>query len=290
MRILGSGKIDDFQKIVLSDKVVKALNVKSGDSILFYRGGDDRVEMFKAEGAHVTDEFDSSPRIHMRGLRSLLNTLLLVSIVLIVISAVLTYGSEHITAELDENFLNNLAIVTLVVAVALMVAMLVSVRLMDNNGPTERLITVGGPYTKDRLIGLTKLMSDGRIVSGSLYLNSLFGSNPESVAARIDYDDGRSDIALTKCVKSVPGYSVHKVRFQSEKLSCGSMTLDLVYRYSDKLITVRATYGLHVNNPESMMIKVKECDISAELHFDDHFQRSTFDESIFDPTDDDMVI
>ena len=36
MRILGSGKIDDSQRIVLSDKVVKALNVKSGDSSLFY--------------------------------------------------------------------------------------------------------------------------------------------------------------------------------------------------------------------------------------------------------------
>lgn len=290
MRILGSGKIDDFQKIVLSDKVVKALNVKSGDSILFYRGGDDRVEMFKAEGAHVTDEFDSSPRLHLRGLRSLLNTLLLVTIILITVSAILTYGSERITGELDEHLLNNIAVVALVVAVALLVAMLVSVKMMDNNGPTQRLITVGGPYTKDRLVGLTKLMSDGRIVSGSLYLNSLFGSNPESVTARIDYDDGRSDVALTKCVKSVPGYSVHKVRFQSEKLSCGVMTLDLVYRYSDKLIIVRATYGLHVNNPESMTIKVTENDITAELHFDDHFQRSTFDESIFDPTDDDMVI
>lgn len=39
MKILGSGKLDDFGKVVLSEKTIRALNVKPGDSVLFYRGG-----------------------------------------------------------------------------------------------------------------------------------------------------------------------------------------------------------------------------------------------------------
>lgn len=290
MKILGSGKIDDFQKIILSDKVVRALNVKSGDSVLFYRGNDDRVEMFKAEGAKVTDEFDSRPRVHCRGIPSLMRVLLAVTLMLAAVALVLAYGYNHIENGSDAILMADLTIVVLALVIAMVIAMYLAIRTVDPQTEMEKLITVGGPYSKDRLIGLTKLSSDGRIVSSSLYINSLFGSNPESVEARIDYNDGRSDVALMKCTKSVPGYSVHKVRFQSEKLSDGVMTIELVYRYSDKLICVNATYDIRANSPDGLMAKACEGRIEAELRFDDRFQRSTFDESIFDPTDDDIVL
>lgn len=39
MKILGSSKVDDYRKVVLGEKVVKALNLKQGDSVLFYKRG-----------------------------------------------------------------------------------------------------------------------------------------------------------------------------------------------------------------------------------------------------------
>lgn len=289
MKILGSGKIDDFQKIILGDKVTKALNVKPGDSILFYRGEGDRVEMFKAEGAHVTDECDSRPSLHLRGLRSLLKTLLAISLVLTLICILLDKGLQYVDHNLDQEILDNMSLIIMCILVVLIIAMLAGIRSMDYRGRTEKLVSVGGPYSKDRLVGMTKLMSDGRIVTGSLYMNALFGQNPVSVGARIEYDDGREDVALTKCIKSVPGYSLYKVRFQSEKMSSGNMVVDIVYRYSEKIISVKAYYRLD-DSPGMMSIKVTEGEIVAELHFDDMFQRSTFDESIFDPTDDDLAL
>ena len=37
MRIIGSGKIDDYKKVAIEDSVLKAIDAKPGDSVLFYR-------------------------------------------------------------------------------------------------------------------------------------------------------------------------------------------------------------------------------------------------------------
>lgn len=283
MKLLGSGKLDDFSKIVLSDKVVKALNVKSGDSVLFYKagGGDDRVEMFKAEGAVVTEEFDSNPQLHLRGLRSYLYLFLLFSFIFILACA-FAYSDGHDTA----------GAVCVVCALVFLFGGLLTVSMMNVRDNHEKLITVGGPYTKDRLLGLSKLVSDGKIITGSLYINSFFGSNPSEVRVIIRFDGHEPIVGLTKCVKEVSGYSIHRIRlpFPEDGIGNGTMELHLVFPYSGKRINVDARYRLEVTSPESMVIKVEEDGLRAEIEFDDRFQRQAFDESLFDPADDDVVL
>ena len=100
MRILGSGKIDDFQKIVLSDKVVKALNVKPGDSILFYRGsGSRQVQMQKAEGAFLTTEVDSDgfrPDRNLRIARTFMMAAMVLTVVVLFLSTMMSKRGDSL--------------------------------------------------------------------------------------------------------------------------------------------------------------------------------------------------
>ena len=67
MRIIGSSKIDDYKKVAIEDAVLKAIDAKPGDSVLFYRKhNDDAVCIYRAEGAKITTEADAPRRRHMR--------------------------------------------------------------------------------------------------------------------------------------------------------------------------------------------------------------------------------
>ena len=67
MRIIGSGKIDDYKKVTMEDSVLKAINAKPGDSVLFYRRqNEDNVCIYRTEGAKITTEADAPRRRHMR--------------------------------------------------------------------------------------------------------------------------------------------------------------------------------------------------------------------------------
>ncbi len=288
MKILGSGKIDDFQKIVLSDKVVRALNVKPGDSVLFYKGGGDRVEMFRAEGAHISDEFDSRPKLHLRGLRGLLYTCAIVSAILLVITLIVFWADQNLAA--SNPLFPGAAYATLGLALAFTIGAIITTSRLDIREDPQRLVCVGGPYTKDRLLGLSKMVSDGKVITGNLYVNSLFGVNPDVIEVMIQSGDSEPVIALTKCIKAVPGYSTHKIRVQSDSVDNGMMKLTLHFKYSDKSIVVTALYRITVRKPDSMVIHVSEESVKAEMAFDDRFQRSAFDESLFDPTDDEVTI
>lgn len=50
MKILGSSKVDDYRKVVLGEKVVKALNLKQGDSVLFYKREGGGAAMSRCSG------------------------------------------------------------------------------------------------------------------------------------------------------------------------------------------------------------------------------------------------
>lgn len=288
MKILGSGKIDDFQKIVLSDKVVRALNVKPGDSVLFYKGGGDRVEMFRAEGAHISEEFDSCPKLHLRGLRGLLYTCASVSAIFLIFTIVLLWADQ--SHSISSSLLPEAAYAALGISLAFAIGAIITTSRLDIREDPQRLVSVGGPYSKDRLLGLSKLVSDGKVITGNLYVNSLFGVNPDTVEVMIQSGGSEPVVALTKCIKAVPGYSTHKIRVQSDGVDNGLMKLTLHFRYSEKSIVVTALYRITVRKPDSMVIHVSEESIKAEMAFDARFQRSAFDESLFDPTDDEVTI
>lgn len=284
MKLLGSGKLDDFQKVVLSDKVMKALNVRSGDSVVFYKagGGDRRVEMFKAEGAEVTEEFDSLPQLHLRGLRSNFYIWLILALASLI-------GGAFIVADRGATAS---AYALMAVSVVFIIGAILTASQMNVHENHEMLITVGGPYTKDRLLGLSKLVSDGRIITGSLYVNSFFGSNPSEIRVIVRFDGHDEIVGLTKCVKEVSGYSIHRIRipFPDNGINNGTMEMHLVFPYSGKRILVDARYRLTVMSPESMVIKVEEDGLEADLEFDSMFQKKAFDETLFDPADDDVVL
>ncbi|MDO5862370.1 MAG: hypothetical protein Q4Q58_06235 [Thermoplasmata archaeon] len=287
MKILGSSKVDDYRKVVLGEKVVKTLNLKQGDSVLFYKkdGGSD-VRMFRAEGTNLTEEFDSRPHIHLRGLRSYLFMLSGITLILAIIATVL-FHAEDSGSSIG---VPSAAVYVLLALIAVLaIGSIFTARSMDTREDDTMIVSIGGPYTKDRLLGLSRLMSDGKIVTGNLYINSLFGANPVTVEVSLDFDDGFKAFALTKCTKNVPGYSVHKIRVPSEGIGNGSMTLDLTYVYNDKAIHVLAKYRIFAE-ADSMIIRVEEDGVTATVEFDESFQRSVFDESLFDPSDDDVTL
>lgn len=286
MKIIGSGKIDDFKKVVLDKKVMGSLNVRPGDSILFYRGSQDgSVSMFRAEGAQITDECDGPARNHMReGPHTIRLALLFAAVMMIILMLMISLNLSKVSTE---QFIA-MAAVWAIALIVLLVGIYVAMKL-DEAHDSQTFVTVGGPYSKNRLTGLSKLLSDGYVVSGNIYINSLFGTNPDNVEVRMEYDTGVTDIALTKCIKSVSGYSVYKIRCMSENITSGKMVVVINYPYTGKRIVLKAIYELAVKEGSSQ-IKIKESNVEATIEFDQTFNEAVFDEALFDPTDDEMVI
>lgn len=286
MKIIGSGKIDDFKKVVLDTKVMRSLNVKPGDSVLFYRGSEDgSVSMFRAEGAHITNECDVPARNHMReGPQNIRLALLGAAALMVVLMLMIALNMKNIQS-------TEFIAMIVVWALALVVLVVGIFMAMKLDAPQDRqtFVTVGGPYSKNRLTGLSKLLSDGYVVTGNIYINSLFGTNPDNVEVRMEYENGVTDIALTKCVKSVSGYSVYKIRCMSENITSGKMVVVINYPYTAKRIVLKSIYDLSVKEGSSQ-IKIKENNVEATIEFDQTFNESVFDEALFDPTEDDMVL
>ncbi|NLL94821.1 MAG: hypothetical protein GX224_03580 [Thermoplasmatales archaeon] len=286
MRIIGSSRIDDYKKATLDDSVLKALDVKPGDSVLFYKKqGDSNVCIYRAEGARVSDESDTPRRNHARGAVGKLRTMLLVSVVLML-------GALGLMAlkssEVGMTFFLVAVAVWAVAMGALLGAILYS-RTIDRPYDPETLVTVGGPFSKNRLAGLSRLTSDGYIVTGELYINSLFGANPGTVEVDIRFDDGRSVKAVTNRQKAVPGYSVYKLRFKESEITDGKVFVTTTYVYDGKSIVIGSEYDLGLG-PGGKEIVLTEGPVTAGLEFDENLNSVAFDESLFDPVKDTEAI
>ena len=281
MKIISSSKIDDYRKTILDDSVLKAINAKPGDSILFYRrDGESSVCIHKAEGAYMTSECDSPHRNHMRGAFNNLRAVLMICTVmaaLVLMVAILNYGSFS-----GLKFL--LLIIPVILVIAGLCASIFISQSVDRPFDTQSLATVGGPYSKNRLKGISRLTSDGYIITGDLFINSLFGSNPSSIDVKVDLDDGESIIAVTKLVKSVTGYSIYRIRFKEGAAAPGSMNVTAVYTYSGKSITVLSSFDLGISE-DGTEIVVTEGNVEAKFEFDSDFNSTAYDDALFDPTE-----
>lgn len=288
VKIIGSSKIDDYRKVVLEEGVMKSLNVKTGDSVLFYRKEhDSSLCVFKAEGAHVTDECDTPARNHMKEIprKTRIFAFGVVGMLVLMLFAV----------AMNLSHLDTVALVVFVVFwVLAFFGMIVLIKYLDAiDAPyeTQSLIAVGGPYTKNRITGISKLNDDGYAVSGELYVNSLFGANPKTVDVSMEYFNGNRDVILTKCTKAVPGYSVHRMRFRDEGLSAGKLTVVCTFAYIGKEIVVKSEFDVSiVEGKNSDQVKITEKDVTAEISFDQSLNNTEFDETLFDPTDDEQVL
>jgi hypothetical protein len=172
-----------------------------------------------------------------------------------------------------------------------MVLIIMNLDKIDAPYETQTLVTVGGPYTKNRLTGLSKLNDDGYAVSGELYVNSLFGANPKSVDVEMKYASGESEIILTKCTKAVPGYSVYKMRFKDEGLEDGVLTAVCTFGYLGKTIKVTSDFNVKVvPGKSSNIVNITEGQVVAEMQFDANLNNTDFDDALFDPTEDEEVL
>ncbi len=281
MKIIGSSKIDDYKKTVLEDSVLRAINAKPGDSVLFYRRqNDSSVCIYRAEGAQMSSETDTPTRNHLKGAFDKLRIILIVSAVM----AALTLAMIAINfSSLSMGFFIIMFVTGLVALAGIAASIFISQKI-DAPFDSQSLVTIGGPYSKDRLTGLSKMTSDGYIISGDLYINSLFGANPSSVDVEVRLDGNESFKALVKCTKAVPGYSVYKIRFKETVATPGSFVVKTTYAYSGKSIVVLSSFLMDI--PEGgQEIKVKEGNVEAKLEFDEVFNSTEFDDALFNPSE-----
>lgn len=283
MKILGSGKIDDFQKIVLGDKVVKALNVKPGDSILFYRGNGRQIQMQKAEGAQLTNEVegdDFRPDRNLRIARLLLTIGIVVTVFILLISSSIFRIGESM--EFDQDLVKLLVPSVVLIILMIFSNMLIG-RIANVGRPHEGIITVGGPFSRNRVIGVSKVSSDGHIVTTNAYCYPMFGVLPTSVQAEVEYRDGSTCVAPTMCTRDNPSLVVYRIRVPDGDLDTGSLKVTMKYTYSDKAIIAEAVYHLSVVGRGN--IKIESEEVTAHVDFGKDFQKETFDEALFDPLD-----
>jgi hypothetical protein len=228
----------------------------------------------------MSSENDTPTRNHLKGAFDKLRMILIVSAVM----AALTLAMIAINfSSLSIGFFI-IMFITGLVALAGIVSCILTSQKVDAPFDSQSLVTVGGPYSKDRLTGLSKLTSDGYIISGDLYINSLFGANPTSVDVEISLEGSESFKALVKCTKAVPGYSVYKIRFKETTATPGSFVVKTTYRYSGKSIVLFSSFLMEI--PEGgQEIKVKEGNVEAKLEFDEVFNSTEFDDALFNPSE-----
>ena len=288
VKIIGSAKIDDYRKVVLEEGVMKSLNVKPGDSVLFFKKEhDSTLSVYKAEGAKVTSECDSPAVRHMNEQPKKIRMFAfgIAGALVLMMFAML----------MNLNHLDTVALGVFVIFWILgffgIVILIKSLDKIDAPYETQTLVTVGGPYTKNRLTGLSKLNDDGYAVSGELYVNCLFGANPRSVDVEMEYASGNKEVILTKCVKSVPGYSVYRMRFRDEGLEEGTLTVMCTFGYIGKTIVVTSEFNVKVTEGKnSNTISITEGPVNAEMMFDENLNNTEFDDALFDPTEDDDTL
>ena len=283
VRIIGSAKIDDYRKVVLEEGVMKSLNVKPGDSLLFFKKEhDSTLSVYKAEGATVSNECDSKPVQHMKEEPKRLRMFI------VGVMGALLLMLFAVAMNLKDIQMSTFIIFVVFWVLGFFAAILIFLRLGKIDAPnmSQTLVTVGGPYTKNRLLGLSKLNDDGYAVSGELYINSLFGANPQNVEVDMQYANGGKEIILTKCTKIVPGYSVYKMRFRDEGLEAGRLTVTTTFGYIGKTIRVVSEFDVAVaEGKNSKSISITEGAVNASMEFDEKLNSTGFDDIIFDPTE-----
>ena len=288
VKIIGSAKIDDYRKVVLEEGVMKSLNVKPGDSLLFFKKEhDSTLSVYKAEGARVTSECDSPATRHLKEAPKKLRFFAfgLGAMLILMLFAVL----------MNLNHLDTIALVVFIVFWVLGlfgdIMIIRNLDKIDEPYETQTLVTVGGPYTNNRMTGLSKLNDDGYAVSGELFVNSLFGANPKEINVEMEYVSGNKEVILTKCTKSVPGYSVYKMRFRDEGLEPGRLLVTCNFGYIGKSISVVSVFNVDVTDGKnSKAISITEGSVTANMQFDENLNNTDFDEALFDPSEDDETL
>ena len=281
MRIIGSSKIDDYKKTVLEDSVLRAINAKPGDSVLFYkRQNDSSVCIYRAEGAQMSTENDAPSRNHMEDEYKKLRMTMMVSLVM----AVATIGLIALNFSSLKMIWVIVMLLTGVLAVAGLAASFLIVNKVDAPYDTQSLVTVGGPYSRDRLTGIARMTSDGTVISGDLYINALFGANPAAVEAEIAVDGTANPVkAVVEMTKSVPGYSTYKVRFKESEGNPTGLVVTTTYNYLGKSIVAISSFKMQATGHE---IKVLENGVEARVDFDKTFNSTEFDDVLYNPADD----
>ena len=274
MRIIGSGRIDDYKKVSLEDTVLKAIDAKPGDSILFYeRHNDDSVCIFKSEGAKISTEADGPRRRHMREAFIRLRLFLVIAAACMVagmVMAVVSYSSLGLFGFLA-------VLIPAIIALLFTVACIQLSRMVDNPYESQALVNVGNVYSKNRITGVTKMSTDGIVASANLYVNSLFGAKVDDVVVKIRPEGQEEFDAVVNLVKSVPGYSVYKFHLKENIPSTGDMDVIGTYRYLGKSIVVHSRFKLEYDS-KAKNINVTEGGIEATIEFE-NLNKTVFDEN-----------
>ena len=282
MRIIGSGKIDDYKKVAMEDSVLRAIDAKPGDSVLFYRRhNEDNVCIYRAEGAKITTEADAPRRRHMMEAYVRMRSILIIALVAVVIRLLITVFNFSLLGPWRFALTFAIGIVTLVCVV---LAIYMS-EVVDKPYDPQSLVTVGSTYSKNRLTGISRLTTDGFVATGNLYVNSLFGANPSSVDVEVVLDDGEEFKGVVTELKVVPGYSVYKVHIHEQAASSGRFTVKSTYKYLGKVIVVSSHFDM-VYEEGKQDLKIKEGPVDAEMAFDQHMNDIEFDESWINPNND----
>lgn len=275
MRIIGSSRIDDYKKLSMEDNVLRSIDAKPGDSVLFYRKeNDDSVCIYRAEGATITTEADAPRRRHMREAYERVRIFLLIAAIASFIRLIITVFNYSLLGPLRFVETFGLGLLTL----TLIVACMFITQIVDKPYDAQALVTVGNVYSKNRLTGISKLTTDGYIATGNLYINSLFGANPVSVEVNVMLETGVKFDAVVNEVKSVPGYCVYKVHMKEEAPSSGTFVVTAKYRYLGKIIKVYSNFEMIYAEGEKD-ITIREGPVEATIEFDQTLNDTEFDES-----------
>ena len=275
MRIIGTSRVDDYKKMYVEDAVLRAIDAKPGDSVMFYRSyNDDSVCVYKAEGAKITTEADAPRRRHMREAFVRARTFL-------AIAAFFTLAGLIITV-FNFSFMGPLRFIeTFVLGLATLVFVIATIYLMqvvDKPCDPQALVTVGNVYHKNRLTGIQKLTTDGYEATGNLYINSLFGANPHTVDVEVYPENGEMFNAVVSELRCVPGYCVHRIHLKEQNPSSGKFIVVVKYKYLGKSIIVRSHFDMEYS-PEEKDIKVTEGLVEATIEFDQTLNDTAFDEN-----------
>lgn len=270
VKIIGSSRVDDNSKMTLEDDVVKALHVRPGNSVLVYRRVTDTdVKLIKAEGGNMEGKSTSENLPVDSTVKSFFLELQAALIILYVLAIYAILNEDNVTKPWIFVIMGIITVEIVVFIAALLV------------------LRRGTAYKKGRLISFSKnvpFMGARSHRPVIVFINSLFGRAPSEVTVTTERDGEKEDVSCTLAREDI-GYGEYRLAIDSKALEKGTdLEFRLKFEYSGENITVVSRFN--VKRDGIFSVNVKEGATDTDLEFDKKFNRTEFDDTLFDPSND----
>jgi len=287
MRLIGNGKVDEFGKIPLDKNMMKVLGVKFGDDVVFAKDVGTGIRIVKDDSMSLSSEVDDCGS-SLTSVVDMIGGDLTITIVSFMVAfigtaiSVFTTGVIHLGASF-------IALFGFLISFISLYCIRRDVGHVKQDSTPGAFIPKDGPLSDDRLIGMTKIVSDTVEASCSAFMYPLFGSCPARFSANLVDLEGRSwPVSINNKGEKV-GITEFELRFPvSPNFRECKLEVNSAYQYRKKAILLKAEYNVNFSN-DLTFVEMHQVKIDAKMTFEDINQKMPRNTCVEDFLEDESI-